>query len=256
MTNFKNSCSIYSGESEHPEYTFDRGCTGCALGQGEAVTSAGPDDLLNVKLIVVGEYPSKHDTAHNWPQVPSSLVNFGKNKKLPVSPNGGEFIRTLLEEMFGLCTYSEIWFTNAVHCDPIVGGKLIPISDKIIKQCNRAWGFTEFKLLDEHVPNVPILVLGSKALRMLQLIYGESCPQGALSSKIRAPGLKINEHDLVCVYGPAGYAKSNPRIETKISVGRRSSAVEVVGVEEMSQYIPDLTTHYRNDLAILKECLI
>lgn len=249
MASFKHDASVYL-ENRHPLIPFDRTCTGCAAQCGKAVPAAGPDDFTKIKLIVMTDYPGKFDLEQGWPQVPNSLVLTKKDraKKIPPGPNSGQFIRDLLTEMFGLCTFSEVWFTNAIKCDPNFENRHLVVTDRIIRSCNKQWGFTEFALLDRFVPNVPILVAGSKALKALQLMYGAECPSGSLNSYLRRTDLKIANHPMICCYPPAAYAKSVGNIETQIGISK-DNLVEITGVRSLAEFFFLPVMHYKTDIS-------
>jgi hypothetical protein len=249
----KYEASVYAG-MPHPLIPFDKGCAECKAHcqDVEGVPSAGPDDLTNIKLIVISDYPGKYEVEFGWPQVPNSLAlaQQKSKKKLPPIPNSGQLIRDLIEQMFGLCSYSEVWFTNAIRCDPNHGQDSVVVSDRIIKTCNKAWGLSEFYLLDKYVPKVPILAAGTKALRCLQLIYGEECPQGSINSYLRRTDLIVKEHPLVCCNNPAVYARSVGRIESSINLSRRGD-IDITAVTNLSNYMLTPLEHFKQDIKVL-----
>lgn len=252
--------SVYQ-RLEHPEVRFDPSCTKCPLGSNQGVPSAGPDDLRAVRLIVISDYPGRYEVEFGWPQVPVSLVQQAKaaagvkqRTKVAPQPNSGELIRQLVQELFGLDPWHEVWWTNAVRCDPNKGADQLVVSDQVIKTCNTCWGNNEFALLDRYCPRAPILAAGAKALKALQFMYGVDCPTGSINSHLRRRGLMIRQHGLVCCNNPAVYARSFSWIETNVGLNKRKQ-LEVRGVVDLANYMFTPLEHYKQDLLPIRDYL-
>jgi uracil-DNA glycosylase len=135
----------------------------------------------------------------------------------------------MLHDLFGLDTYFEVYFTNAIKCDP---GKDKPLETKHLKPCTRQWLREEFALLDEVVPTVPVLIAGTQAFRSLKFI----CPEigltlESLQAHRRTNHLRLWQHPLVFTANPAAIARSVARIEESVTNsrdGRRQNVESVV----------------------------
>lgn len=247
--------TVYQG-LDHPNIAFDRTCDKCPASCGAAVPSAGPDNLAQVKLIVMSDYPGHYEVELGWPQVPNSVAQAGKKaSKLEKPPNSGQLIRDLLQELFSLDSYNDVWFTNAIKCDPNHGKDSIVVSDRVIKSCNKAWTSNELELLDKFVPTVPILAAGAKALKCLQFLYGTGCASGTISSNLRHTGLVVGTHPLVCCHNPATYAKSVSFFEDSVKVSR-TGKFEIASVYRSDSVIPAPMALFKDDLLLLKDYLI
>ncbi len=249
------SQSLYR-DLEHPEISHDRRCTRCALQCGYAVGPGGPDDLSRVKLIVISDYPGPYETQYGWPQVPNSYVLAQQKNRKRLKPfrNSGQLIRDKLSELFGLDPWSEVWFTNALRCDPNYGGRKVAVSDTShIRVCVETWLRNEMLKLSEVKPTVPILCAGGKAVVALKQLYGQQLPSDLnLMNGRRRQGLVAGEHPLVITFNPAAVARCEPRLETQIGVNRRTGLLEVHDLK----FLPNLPGTpgwvFEQDLLLLK----
>lgn len=211
--------------SPPPEIPFRKDCTNCQIGKVKdnsnkcgAVGGAGPNDLSQVKLILISDHPGFYEERYGYPFVSKQEVQQeeyerGKRKKAPDAiRNAGELIRKMLYEMFGLDTYREVYSTNVLKCDP---GPVTP-QDTHLRSCT-SWLTEEFEVLDRYVPEAPVLIAGTKALRALPYTFRSFRPQAkkGINSCRRRVDLKLNHHPAVFTFNPAAVARSEPRIETK-----------------------------------------
>lgn len=246
-------------DGEHPTIFFDRRCSACALSTGYAVGSAGPDDLSKVKLIVISDYPGPYETEKGWPQVPNSLIvaEQKKRKQLPPFRNSGQLIRDKLTELFHLDTWSEVWFTNAVRCDPNYMGRKNTVSDTShLRVCVERWLRPELQILERVKPTVPILCAGAKAVTALKQLYGHNLPTDLkLANGRRKKGLVAGTHPVVITFNPAAVARCEPRIETSIGVNRRKGLLEVNNVKFLPNLVGSPGWVFEQDLLLLKPYL-
>ena len=227
-------------KQEHPCIKFNKACQLCELGQRVqrhneeqqkqprakykqkenffAVSGAGPNNLSDVKLIVLSDFPGHYESSESnlFPMV-DALQNQELRKKGLLKPrNAGSFLRMALSNMFDLNTYTDCWITNAVKCNPL--DDTIKESSHL-KTCNSKWLANEFLLLDEYCPNVPLLVAGTLAFRALSNIYQDSKrllqEYGFNGSRRRS--LLLRSRPVVVTFNPARIARSEPRIESSIS---------------------------------------
>lgn len=232
-------------KEEHQHIKFDRECRLCELGervqrhneeqekqprakykQKEKVYSvggAGPDNLKDVKLIILSDFPGHYESSESncFPMV-DILQNQETRKKGLLKPrNAGSFLRMALSNMYDLNTYTDCWITNAVKCNPL--DDTIKESSHL-KKCNSKWLANEFSLLDEYCPTAPLLVAGTLAFKALSNIYPESKnllkEYGFNGSRRRSDlilGTGSISRGTVVTFNPARIARSEPRIESSIS---------------------------------------
>lgn len=226
----KYPASCYA-TGQHPQFPFERNCTGCELTTGCSVGWSAPDDLSKVKLIVISDHPGFYEHEFGFSQVPVSLAKQDKRRtKLPPRRNSGQLIRDLIEDVLGLCSWSEVYYTNALKCDPMFKGRKINVSEtKHFSKC-LPWLRREFEWFEEYCPTAPILCAGSNALRALQILF-PSFSNGKVNDLRRKTGLSINEHSVIVTFNPAAPAKCDPRLETKIDIKRGTGIVEVTEVK-------------------------
>jgi Uracil DNA glycosylase superfamily len=241
-----------------PPIPIDKLCANCKLSAGCTVSGRGPDNLAQVKLIVVSDYPGAYESEFGWPQVPNDWVETQrKNKrKLPGIPNSGKFIRDLLTNQFNLDTYTEVYFTNAFKCDPNFQGRTLKPTERHLGICASSWGSREFAILDSFCPTVPILTAGSWALKLISNLYRDQAPAGSIDNLLRQSDLKAGTHPLVCSYNPATYARSHGRIEVGVSVSRRSGLTEITSLQPLSNFVYSPENIYLADLERLREYLL
>lgn len=232
-------------------------CQACTLSNGRAVSGHGPEDLSQVKLIVVSDYPGAYETEFGWPQVPNAWVLAQRKKQQRLAPisNSGGFLRATLEKLFGLDTFTQVWMTNAFRCDPNFEGRKGKPTERQLGQCATQWNRAEFAQLDLACPQVPILAAGSWALKLIRVIYRDQAPLGSIDNLLRVPGLFAGTHPLVCTYNPATYARSQAQLETAVSVNRRSHLCEIKSVQPLADYLYSPINLYEGDLKELEQFL-
>jgi len=179
-----------------------------------------------------------------------------RKRKLPPPPNSGAFIRDLIASEFGVDTFTQMWTTNALKCDPNSKGRKLTTTARQLGICTSQWGQAEFATLDRYCPNVPILAAGSWALKLVKLIYQHSCPDGSVNDLLRGKGLYAGTHPLVVSYNPATYARSYSQIETGITVSRRSKLIEITSLQPLSDYLFTPTEIFKADLSELRQYLV
>lgn len=222
--------STYTG-LEHPLIKQDLNCVGCKLGQvrearnkklekdervKHCVRGAGPDDLTKVKLILISDYPGHYEEAHGYPQLDITLTREKYKNGLLQARNSGAFIRMALNRMYGLDTYTDMWITNAVRCNP---NQLKVIENTHIKPCVSLWLSPELSLLDEYCPNAPILVAGQHAFRAVKLAFKREAPvlnELGLNGCRRRDDIRLGGRPAVFAPNPVRAARSEFRIETQV----------------------------------------
>jgi hypothetical protein len=223
----------YCRSGEHPLIRHNPDCVACALGKNRvrhnevhkddekvplqfSVGGAGPDDLTKVKLIVVSDLVGHYECLSNEPMHDVSGDREERKRGLLQPLNAGAFLRMSLNLMYGLDTYSDCYITNAVKCNP---NQLKPLENPHMRPCASTWLDTEFHILDEYVPDVPILCAGSLAFKALCYIFKNESKQ-LLEIKHnncrRRKDLKLGDHPLVVTFNPAVAARSMPKIETAV----------------------------------------
>lgn len=254
--------SYTKGSEHHPVINFNRSCTGCELGIGKAVNGCGPDDLTDVKLIVISDFSGHYEAENNMPM----WSNDGnrapkKNKKTgkygPEGPrNAGSMMRHVLKLMFGLDTYSDVWFTNGIKCPANETRKIKP-QDKHIKPCVSLWLAKELETLDEAVPTAPILIAGSIGFKALKMTFREldKTLPGSLNDCRKTNHYRIGEHPLVFTFNPAPVARGEFRVETDVDLDETNSyRVNAVMTIE-PPIVGSPSWDFRNDLEYLSPFL-
>jgi hypothetical protein len=128
-------------------------------------------------------------------------------------------MRYSLERLFGLDTYNQVWMTNVIKCDP---GAIKP-QEKHAKACCDTWFLNELSLLDTYIPEVPILVAGTLALKGLKYLFKELNHTMPSLNDCRKRVFHLGQHPLVCTFNPAPIAKSEFRIETEVELDEANS---------------------------------
>lgn len=218
----------------HPLIPFDKACTKCVAGKNRerynkdykkkdvAVGGAGPDDLTQVKLIVISDHPGHYESSKDtaYPMVDRREFQPEYKKGLLTPYNAGAMIRMSLELMYNLDTYEEVYFTNVFKCNPY---KNKPLFNQQVKPCINYWLNPEMQVLSNSLPAVPILVAGNLAFKGLQFYFKNSYISSlTLSSCRRKKGLLLDQHPAVFTINPAGVARSWPKIETQARIGKGS----------------------------------
>lgn len=215
----------------HPLARQDLHCEACGLGKNReranskkkdsdpiktCVPGAGPDDLKNVKLILISDYPGHYEELHGYPQYDSTISREKFKNGLLQARNSGAFIRMALNRMYGLDTYNDMWITNAVRCNP---NQLKVIENAHIKPCVGLWLGPELALLDEHAPNAPILVAGQHAFRAIKQLYKKEAAELnklGLNGCRRRDDIRLGSRPAIFAPNPVRAARSEFRIETQL----------------------------------------
>lgn len=216
------------------DINFCNTCTRCSIGQEKendqkalAVGGAGPNDLSQVKLIVISDHPGFYEERYGFPFVDKQELQKyefekGKRKKKPDhNRNAGSLLREVLNDRFGLDTYKDCYMTNVLKCDP---GKRT-ILDSHLCSC-ASWLRSEFLTLDKHCPKAPILVGGTKAVRALHYTFKDfqTVSKGGINKLRRRSDIRLGSRPVVFTYNPAIIARSDRRVE--INVDKRSKRVK------------------------------
>lgn len=243
----------YCKSTEHPIIQHDKDCTHCALGHNRvrhnqvhaeeekfipqfSVGGAGPQDLTQVRLIVISDLVGHYESVSNEPMHDVSADRESRKRGLLQPLNAGAFMRMSLSLMYGLDTYTDCYFTNAIKCNP---NQLKPLENQHMRPCSKHWLEQELQLLDKYCPTVPILVAGSMAFKALCFIYKKEMETAAgikHNNCRRRKDLMLNEHPLVVTFNPAGAARSMPKIETEVK--ERKSGLWVTKNEWLFPQLP------------------
>lgn len=252
----------------NPVIQMDPDCAVCGLGRLRqehnrrakereenpqyCVGGHGPEDLSKVKLIVMSDYPGAYEVKYRFPMVDKRDFKPEVERGRVVTRNAGSYLRRALHLMYGLDTYDDCWFTNAVKCSPN-NNTVLP---KYVKECTSRWLSNEFNLLDQHCPHVPLLVLGTQAYRACCLLFSSYNTEIA---KLGYTGVRrrvhlINDRPVVFSFNPAVAARSEPRIETRVKEG--SKGMCITGTDWLYPPLPGSPVdRFINDLRCLAEVL-
>lgn len=197
---------------------FETNCTRCDIGREKgndkkctAVGGAGPQDLSQVRLIVISDHAGWYEEQEGVPFVHKQefMKRQGKKNIDPIR-NAGAILRDMLHEIFGLDTYQEVYMTNVLKCNP---AKVTPV-DRHYRICS-SWMESEFLVLDEHRPEVPILIAGARATKVLHRTFPDFKEgKNGINYLRRRDDVKIRNHPAIFTFNPAQVARSEPRIET------------------------------------------
>jgi hypothetical protein len=234
---------------------IDRQCKACNLSTNFSVSGNGPQDLTAVKLIVVSDYPGAYETEFDFPQVPNDWA-FSQRKRSAkfTKPNSGRFIRDILSQEYGLDDREQIWFTNALKCDPSHNGRKAAINGKHLQTCTRNWLQVEFDLLNQAAPKAALLIAGARALEALRLLYPD-IPGTTVSSLLRS-SFFCGSHAAVCTYNPASYARSISYIESNVVIDYRTKLKTIVDRVPLNKYCYTPVEVFKEDLKPLKQFLL
>lgn len=182
------------------------------------VGGAGPDDLSKVRLIILSDHPGHFESAERnlYPMVDRSLQQSERRKGLLKPRNAGGFMRMALNLMYGLDTYTDCWFTNAVKCNPF-DQKII--ESKHIKPCVSRWMASEFDILAEKCPDAPLLVAGTQAFRACKMLFRQEkrwLDSLGLNGCRRRGDLTLGGRPTVFSENSAKICRAEPRIESEV----------------------------------------
>jgi hypothetical protein len=265
--------SAYCNEP-HPIIPIDAHCTLCPLGKVRnarnaaqaledkpeyslVVPGAGPDDLSQVRLIVISDFAGHYEASNGQPFFDTHKHMGATYKKGLVRPyNAGGYLRMMLGRMYGLDTYNDCWLTNALKCDP---GKRKPLINVHVKPCALRWLRLELQHLDEVAPQVPILVAGGTAFESMKLLYkdqAQTLDNFKLNGCRRRTDIRLGKHPAVFTLNPARPARCAPRLETEVRYSKGQYVVRKNEWINPELYLPGSPGYsFVQDLLILREFL-
>lgn len=246
----------YQGES-HPLFPFNKSCVACSLGKKDelsALPGSGPDDLTKVKLIVISDNPGHYEIKHQYNFYSNDTERAPKyNPKIRRNTlegwrNAGSLIRWALNNMFGLDTYLECYFTNALKCNP----DQQTVTEKHIKTCVRTWLQSEITVLDDYCSEVPILIAGNTAYKGLKALSPELAAKlpSSLKDARRSANYFYKAHPLVFTYNPAAFAKGEAKVEYRVGLTRKQT-YQVLEVKAMPVQVGSPLWMFGKDLELL-----
>lgn len=236
-----NEIPTYNGK-EHKLISFNKACKLCPLSCGEAVGGAGPEDLKQIKLIVISDYPGMYEVENGYPfwdnieKRTPFVITKGINKgrvSLPGYHNAGGYLREILTNKFNFNTYSDCWLTNALKCPKSYKGTDRNVTAKIRSKCVNNYLKDELAIIDEYRPDVPILIAGKEALAAIRYIckntYDELTEgKPSLRKLRRIEGKTLFNHPLVFTVNPAQVCDAEFRIEREdgIVYGKKRKKID------------------------------
>jgi hypothetical protein len=268
---WENLPSVYCGD-KHPVIPIDKHCMHCSLGAvrenrnkqqendaeySQVVSGAGPDDLSNIKLIVVSDFAGHWEAISGYPFFDTHKASGERFKNgLLRAYNAGGYLRMVLSMLYGLDTYNEVWLTNALKCDP---GKRKPLINTHVKPCVLRWLKLELEHITEVVPNVPILVAGTTAFEAVKLLYKE---QESFLNSLKLNGCRrrkdiyLGTHPAVFTLNPARAARCTPRFESEVKEVKGQYKVKTNNWIDPTLYLPGSPNYsFIQDLLILQHFL-
>lgn len=253
----------------HSMFPFNIECTECLLGitrdrhnreideenrKGQkeyAIGMTGPEDLSKAKLLVVSDLNGHYEKLARHAMYDLIQEKGERKNGLLNNYNAGAYLRMMLSAMFNLDTYNEVLYTNAIKCNP---GKEKP-KDCYMKVCSRTWLSKEMAIVDEQIPNIPILVAGNVAFKAMCLVYNRPDIQSiGLNNCRRYSDITFNGHPVVFTENPAKGAGSMPRIESRVATVKGQIYIKN---NRWLDSIPPLSacSVFRDDLTFLAEFL-
>lgn len=236
----------------HPDLPFDRSCKDCTLNNLHhnppqlAVSSTAPDDLSNVKLIVVSDYPGAYEIEMGFMMVDNNCID--RNTQ---PPNAGASIRWLLRDMFGLDTYHDVFWSNAVHCARGEG----EVHDSQVSVCAKRWLRPEFEKLGFYAPDAPVLIAGSKAYKACKAVDPATWAKckGDVHSYRRQVNYLLGRPAIFTI-NPAPLGRSIPYLEQGVQA-RQTGGYMTTGTYRFPLLPGSAEWHLRNDLEFLRPFL-
>jgi uracil-DNA glycosylase len=236
---------------------FEVNCKQCSRGEGQAIPGCIQNgNLEKLRLVVISDYPGHYEVENKHcfydnEQQRQKLRKEGKKLKVGW-PNAGNYMRRKLEN-FGLDTYQEVYFTNALKCKQN-SSSLQPNENTEVKRCVRKWLLLELDIIDSIHPSVPILLAGKYAFVAFKKFVPNSPIQNVKENSLRKCRRQVfwyKKHPLIVTVNPANACTSIPKLEyyeiEKVS--------DLKNVRELTPLIGSPDWHYQNDLNYLKPYL-
>lgn len=251
-------------QQAHPTVPCDKNCKLCPLGkmaENVPIFGAGPDKLEDVKLIIISDHPGYYERKSGFPlynnDVDRQHKSYGKDatSKILDWRNAGGYMRAFLNENFGLDSYTDTWVTNVVKCDRMKEKTLN--ESKHIAPCVTQWLIPELNLLDEAVPNAPILIAGTSAYRGFKRV--DATLKRTLPNSVhdvrRRTDIRWRNHPVVFTMNPAAVCKLDWRIETSVGL-TPTEKYRVLNAQFWHNDLPRSPARvFKDDLLVLKEFL-
>lgn len=258
MSNNTALGATYQGE-QHPDITFDSHCQSCGLckgTEGSAVGGAGPDNLANVRLIVISDHPGYYEMGNGFPFYPNDKER-SSARGLPKFLSAGAYIRRVLYRNLGVDSWNETWMTNAVKCNPQHKKDSITIKDSFLKECSRLWLNPELYTLHSYNPNTPVLVLGRHALTAIK--YIDPPLKNVLGNSLKKLTREVyylwDTHPLVFGLNPAAAADAEFRMEVERGYYMKNGIRKIKSIRSFPPLVGSPQWMFEKDLEILKQLL-
>lgn len=205
-----------------PLKPFNSKCDFCSLKTYKAVPPSSPDRLEDVKLIIISDHPGHYEEEYRFCQVPANLVQ--KRKGSPFR-NGGQFIRDIIREELGLDPWRQVYYTNALKCDP--RDKVVS-ETKHIAVCCGAWLIKELKDL----PKVPVLVAGFKAFAGFKYAYPDYAHILTSLNNLRREVIEVDERKVLFTYNPAAISRCEFKEPDRYTVQASTGELIIASVRD------------------------
>lgn len=231
---------------------FNYTCNACRLAhsdQEELPPIPGTFDVSKkkkLKLVVISDYPGQYETKCRYSMydnTPEQDEDESKGK-LPRRPNAGSMMRRLIEEVYGLDSYGEVYITNAIKCLP----GLKTAKKEHVVLCKRTWFNKELEFLEKINPKVPFLMCGKMAFELLKLMIPHLAKEKRTMTNSRKKIFYYKEHPVVTTVNPAAVAKSEMFIE-RFDPMKSKKLVDYFPLPELP--VSPLKI-YKDDMALLK----
>jgi uracil-DNA glycosylase len=199
---------------KHPNIAFNIYCNNCLLGKnnkkGTAIGGAGPIDLTKVKLIVISDYPTFSDKFKGTPFTDNQKT-FNRTDEKAQWLNGAALLRTAIQNLYNLDSYTECWMTYVIKCEP---GKNT-VKPEHLNICKNHLQ-DELHWLNEQAPNAPILITGTKAFATMKNLLPNVIGRDSNLQSSRRTILKYLGHPICVTVNPNIISKCQFRIEEDV----------------------------------------
>lgn len=194
---------------------FDRKCSRCSLSMGNAVGWFPKTITSDIKLITISDYPGYYEVESGIPLTSNQNRRWKSNTDWL---NAGALFRKIMEERYCLDVNKEVYITNAIKCDP--RGRTIGQVEK--RTCFYTWLSQEMKILDEYLPEVPLLIAGQVALEAVAFLYKVEGSLNQLRGKVhKLP----TGRPAVYTFNPVIAARGMVRLATGFTEANQVSSV-------------------------------
>lgn len=245
-----------------PELDFDKQCKLCSLKCDNAIPGSisylepeysnniGVSYLRDLKLIVISDYPGYYEDKKGYCMYDNEPERVKKKNLERGWPNAGNYIRRILES-WGLDTYTQVYFTNAIKCKPKLDK---PKESDNIAPCVSKWLLPELSIIDKVHNTVPILILGRVAfIGFKKFVPNNPFGINLSLSEARRKVYFYKNHPVVVSVNPAAVCGSQLKLE--FTTVEYVSELRAVRDLPMHNLVGSPPWHYYKDISLIQPYL-